>query len=239
MGIPHVASPVISPSYTVLLFKLPCHRIVYQSDKMALMTSWMCVLLLCVGAVTSSTKHMTSPPEFCHKLNCPKYTVLNSTETWELRHYEATVYSATNSTSDSRDLLFDKLFGYISGHNVNATKIAMTTPVLTTEMYGGCAHCPNLYIMHFMLPFDLQDKPPHPSAEDVYIVNMPPLDVYVRSLSGYAKEEDFEEALHQLQTDIQKSGGDIEGDHYFQAVYDGPYTFRHRHNEVWLQKPRQ
>merc|ERR1712156_734326 len=85
--------------------------------------------------------------DICHGLDCPKYTVLNSTQAWELRRYEASKWAATNAIAMHKDevnsQMFQKLFQFISGNNKEATKIAM-------------------------IPFAHQAKPPTPSDPDVF-----------------------------------------------------------------------
>jgi len=178
--------------------------------------------------------------DICHGLDCPKYTVLNSTQAWELRRYEASKWAATNATAMHKDevnsQMFQKLFQFISGNNKEATKIAMTAPVLTTIIHGAGPNCRSEYTMHFMIPFAHQAKPPTPSDPDVFLVDQPAMDVFVGSFGGWARDQNYIDALGTLSQAVAQTGDSVREDFFFEAGYDGPYTFRNRHNEVWLVK---
>lgn len=175
----------------------------------------------------------------CHSLDCPSYTVLNKTSSWELRHYPEIQWAATNATGPSReavnDVLFHLLFDYISGENVQKTKIPMTTPVLTIVAHGQGPTCASTFTMHFMIPLAQQAAPISPSDSHVYITSTPPQDVFVRSFSGFAKDADYQENLEELTKDVSAIAK-VDTAYFDIASYDGPYQFHNRHNEVWLVK---
>ncbi|WAQ99832.1 HEBP2-like protein [Mya arenaria] len=118
-------------------------------------------------------------PAFCHDLDCPKYTVMETNDKFEKRHYAPSVWVATtmNTTNYTRALnsqMFFKLFRYISGNNSAHQKLAMTAPVLTEHVFETSV------AMQFMIPFAQQAAPPTPTEPKVYIRNVPETTFYVR-----------------------------------------------------------
>jgi len=199
------------------------------------------VSVLCyVFATALAFERSTDGDDICHGLECPKFTVLNKTADWELRRYEATTWVATNATAMKgdtvRSALFHKLFEYISGNNEEGEKINMTAPVATKVIHGQGPNCESEFVMHFMVPRSYWSAPIQPKDKSVFITEIPALDVYVRQFGGFAEESDFINAVKELSESLQNSKLPVKEEFFFEASYDGPYTFRHRHNEVWLVK---
>jgi hypothetical protein len=66
-------------------------------------------------------------------LETPRYKVLTTKKTWEVRKYEDfAVCSTTMKANEAGPGSFNALAGYIFGKNAPAEKMAMTTPVLST-----------------------------------------------------------------------------------------------------------
>ncbi|XP_060576370.1 heme-binding protein 2-like [Ruditapes philippinarum] len=178
-------------------------------------------------------------PAFCHKLDCPKFSVIETFKTYELRKYMPSMWVATNLTKmdfsdkDQKDL-FDKLFYYISGNNTAHMKIPMTAPVVNTVVHGQGPDCESTFTCHFMIPFDLQKAPPKPTAKDVYITTLPEMSVYVRVFGGYTNGTTVQNNILELSEDINDSSKYITNPYYY-AGYDNPYQVLDRHNEVWLR----
>jgi len=199
------------------------------------------VTLTLAGAVTLVTLAAAlTPADVCHGLNCPHWTVLNATKDWELRRVNATKWVATNTTGMTYDpvhtSMFWKLFSYIDGKNANTEKIAMTAPVLTTVVHGPGPNCKSTFEMKFMLPYKYWSAPVAPSDPSVYITELPAMDVFVRTFGGFPQDADYTTNLHQLSSDIATTSAVVETRYFFQAGYDGPYTFVGRHNEIWIKK---
>jgi len=198
-----------------------------------------------VAMVTVMTSAVTSAVvgrDICHGQDCPRFAVLNKTDTWELRRYNTTRWVATNATAISfsdqvADDMFHTLFNYLNHGNEKKAKIEMTTPVLTTVYHGAGPNCESVFVMHFMLPYSYWASPLKPSAfPTTYIADIKPMDVFVRQFPGFAHDEDFKSNLESLAEDIDKLNVDVEEDYFFQASYDGPYTFKNRTNEVWIAR---
>ncbi|OWF53804.1 heme-binding protein 2-like [Mizuhopecten yessoensis] len=199
-----------------------------------------CVAVSCALAVVQPLPNVqqAAPPAFCHDQECPKYSVTQSFTGYELRHYEESVWVATNLTTmeftqnDSSEMFF-KLFHYISGNNSKHVKIPMTTPVILKVEHGPGPTCESFFYDHFMVPFEFQDDPPVPTDPSVYITVLPPFDVYVKSFGGRPSFDEKMAMIESLVTEIADPSRFEERFYYF-AGYDGPYTINHRHNEVWL-----
>jgi len=185
------------------------------------------------GSSTASPK-----PAFCHELDCPKFTVLETNDKFEVRHYEPSVWVATSITTfdytkTESNPMFYKLFHYISGNNTQNTKLAMTAPVVTEIVHGPGPDCESNFTMHFMIPFDMQANPPQPTDPSVYIRYVPELTVIVRSYAGYSDDDMKRQNIEHLTMDLDAAGKQYADNMFFTAGYDGPFSFV-RHNEIWV-----
>lgn len=177
-------------------------------------------------------------PAFCHDLDCPKYTVMETNDKFEKRHYAPSVWVATsmytfNYTSAHSRQMFYKLFDYISGNNSAHQKIAMTAPVVTEIEHGPGPDCESNFTRHFFVPVALHANPPAPTDPSVFIKHVPEMTVYVRSYGGYDNEDTKRQNLEHLLADLDSMSRKYSDRVFFTAGYDGPYAFV-RHNEEWL-----
>ncbi|KAL8586443.1 hypothetical protein ACOMHN_050038 [Nucella lapillus] len=198
------------------------------------------LLLLSVALCAAVPSNL---PAFCHGLDCPQFTVVNSTTDYELRHYEATKWVAVETAAATLDSvrreMFMKLSHYIDGSNVDHVKVPMTAPVLTKVTHGPGQSCASNFTMHFMLPHDLWLTPVMPSDPSVKVVTIPAMDVYVKSFAGFATDDDNIQhvmSLYQTLSSDTKTAASVDTKFYYTAGYDGPYRFDNRHNEVWVQR---
>ena len=111
----------------------------------------------------------------------------------------------------------------------------MTAPVTTKIVPGAGPNCENSFTVSFYIPKEHQDKPPKPSASDVFIEERPAMDVYVTSFGGFAKENDWLSEAKSL-TDKINDSSKIRPDMWFTAGYNSPFQLVGRTNEVWLVK---
>lgn len=173
-------------------------------------------------------------------LDKPKYEQKsNPIEGIEERHYVASKWVSTTiegmSHEDARSVGFQRLFKYITGNNENNQKVDMTAPVATKIVPGAGPNCENSFTVSFYIPTELQDNPPEPSASDVFIEEWPPMDVYVTTFGGFAKENDWMSEAKSLTEKINDSRK-IREDMWFTAGYNSPFQLVGRTNEVWLVK---
>ncbi|XP_052281524.1 heme-binding protein 2-like isoform X2 [Dreissena polymorpha] len=178
-------------------------------------------------------------PWFCHDLECPRYNVKSSNDKFEIRNYEPSVWVATNLTAMTytraeNTMMFFKLFGYIAGNNSLHMKIAMTAPVLTEVYHGQGPDCESNFTMRFMVPFALQANPPAPLDPTVFIDRQPAITVAVRQYGGFSTDELKMENLVELTEALDNATIPYVGNMFLTAGYDGPYSFKNRHNEIWV-----
>eukprot|EP01094_Clydonella_sp_ATCC50884_P019683 TRINITY_DN3912_c0_g1_i2.p2 TRINITY_DN3912_c0_g1~~TRINITY_DN3912_c0_g1_i2.p2 ORF type:complete len:140 (-),score=36.50 TRINITY_DN3912_c0_g1_i2:15-377(-) len=94
------------------------------------------LLLVSCLALAASAQDPSSwtKPWFCHRNDCPVYNVTSSDPHAgvEMRQYAAARWLSTNITGEVFDRAistgFHRLFDYISGQNVDAIKVDMTSP---------------------------------------------------------------------------------------------------------------
>jgi len=141
------------------------------------------------------------------------------------------VFRRKDKTSGNKNP-FMRLFGYIQGANDKKEKISMTVPVLTKKDNTSSST-----EMSFFIPFAHQANPPRPTASDVYIENMQPLCVYVRSFGGWmwlSGRSNYAALKNALRNDGLENS--YSKNYYYTAGYDSPWKIRNRHNEIWFIK---
>merc|ERR1711893_116964 len=208
-----------------------------QSDS----TSTMLRLLILSVCVCLSVQKATKSdswvkPSYCRGNDCPRFTVLEQGEDYELRVYEEAMWVSTEAASvdgTDRPNLFQRLFRYIDGENVNNEKIPMTSPVVNKITPGSGPNCETIFKQSFYLPYSRQEDAPQPSADNVFLDKFAVVKVYVRSFGGYATQDDYLRNLYLLADSIGDPAK-FRTDHYMTAGYDSPFQPFNRHNEVWL-----
>merc|ERR1712198_173159 len=199
------------------------------------MNSFTAIFVVTVAAVVAEVS-ATWPPSFCRGNDCPKFTILNTTEKFEIRKYEASRWAST-SVSNLHDLNgamrtgFMRLFNYISGNNERGQKIAMTCPVRTKIVPGSGPYCEDTFTISFMVPFAVETAP-KPKDSTVFLEENPESVEYVSTFGGYASNDDWTNCLHDLTAAV--NGLPVKTDHWYTAGYDSPLQFWNRHNECWL-----
>jgi hypothetical protein len=155
----------------------------------------MAMVLLAHRAAALPTRPRPAPeagsPWFCHGIECPPFTVLetnkSSTPPWELRSYPSALWVSTNLEFATGEELeqatyegFRRLFAYIAGANAEEEKVEMTAPVLNEITPGQGPFCKSNLTLAFYVPQAFQtDGPPKPTADNVYVSKMPAQSVYV------------------------------------------------------------
>jgi len=183
-------------------------------------------------------------PWFCHKLECPTYTVTGNGTNYEVRKYPA--FKWTTTTTEGLDYKhassqnFMRLFRYISGANDKKVKIPMTAPVLVSVQVTQGPFCANNFTMHFFIPFESQENPPTPTENTVGLVTLEEQEVYVRSYGGFSSIEKLQKNAQKLAVDLEKDGlgASYDATMLYSAGYDSPFHLLNRHNEVWFIKKK-
>jgi len=201
------------------------------------MKSLFIAVVLCVAAVNAWDK-----PDFCKQDDCPEYTVVSTSEDYEIREYAAmrlamVKYRATNifTKFSSMNSAFMKLFQYIQGFNVDEQDIAMTRPVVTVVRNCDEADCSQeTHEMGFYLTYASAAEAPIPLSAEVEIVEMPAAKYYVKSFGGYSFEMGFDRQLRNLKKAIGDESA-YDNTYHVNAGYNSPMELMNRHNEVMLK----
>eukprot|EP00052_Salpingoeca_macrocollata_P033716 m.9333 g.9333 ORF g.9333 m.9333 type:complete len:216 (+) comp5477_c0_seq1:133-780(+) len=207
------------------------------------------VLLVAAAALQCSARpaaqHMTltlqgatSPPAFCHGIDCPNFQVLNSTSAYETRLYNQTLWASTLVQDIEYNTAiqtgFERLFQYISGQNEQKEKIPMTAPVQVRIEPGQGPFCTSNFTISFFVPFAYQANPPKPSASNVYIRTEQREVVFVKTFGGYAQGQEIQKEASSLLDSLTADRISVSSSLYVYAGYDAPSTVFNRHNEIWF-----
>jgi hypothetical protein len=159
------------------------------------------------------------------------YTVAKTFDQFEIRNYEASLFTAvklsTNDYKQASSKGFSILAGYIFGGNKNNEKISMTSPVsMSLE---------DSMTMMFMVPRDLKkDNLPEPNQSQIEFQEVPAKTVAAISFKGWANTEKIEKYKRKLITALEKEGIEYQNRFYFLG-YNPPYEVFNRKNEVIVE----
>lgn len=177
-------------------------------------------------------------PWFCHDIDCPQFSVTAKYGDLELRSYQGGAWVSTNISDVSYDkavkIGFMRLFGYISGDNVERKKVEMTAPVKTLCRPSQGPFCESSFTVSFFVPFELQRAPPQPFNATVFIDQVEAASFYVLSYPGYTKESTVVAKASEAVGMLDAAKLPYNGNSFFAASYDPPFRLLGRHNEVWI-----
>ena len=154
----------------------------------------------------------------------PRYQIIHQDKHFEIRAYEPYV-TVTTSDSSLAGSGFNRLFGFISGQNQAAQKMAMTIPVINDVASQT---------MEFVLPLEMDtiDKAPLPTSDQLTLKQYPKETVAVVYFSGRATVDVIEKQLAFLTEEAAKKGY-VLSKHYRLARYNSPFSFPFlRRNEI-------
>lgn len=170
----------------------------------------------------------------------PKYTVLRTTDLYEIRDYADRVAVETIQ-GDGENSAFQRLFKYISGANVQSSKIAMTVPVTQSTKIAMTAPVTQSTgkdgtAMRFFLPASYtMDTAPVPSDDRVKLVLVRGGIYAVHRYSGRSSVKNFNDAAQTLFDALRRDGLTAVGVP-IKATYNGPFTpFFLRRNEAMVR----
>ena len=147
----------------------------------------------------------------------------------EIRAYGARVAAETQAGANDGDA-FSRLFRYITGANMPARMIAMTTPVEMRGMMGTAV--PQGGTMRFFLPEGMAADPPAPTDPLVTIVRLPARTAAVLRFSGRLDRANVARHEAILTAAVETAGRKTQGGIYVMG-YDPPFTLPFlRRNEV-------
>jgi len=163
------------------------------------------------------------------------YVVNEKYDQFEIRHYEVTLFSSVQLSSNTYKKAssegFSILAGYIFGNNKRNEKIAMTSPVAMT--------LGDSMTMLFMVPkkFDIETLP-KPNQSQIKFKNEPAKTVAALQFKGWANDKKIEKYKQKLITALAKEEISHTNNFYFLG-YNAPYEIFNRKNEVIVELQKQ
>ena len=163
------------------------------------------------------------------------YEVTKTYDQFELRNYEATLFTSvklsTKTYKKASSKGFSILAGYIFGDNDRNEKIAMTSPVAMT--------LEDSMTMLFMVPkkFD-KETLPQPNQSQIKLRTEPAKTVAAIQFKGWANDEKIETYKQNLIAALAKEGITFTNRFYFLG-YNAPYEVFNRKNEVIVELQKE
>ncbi len=198
-----------------------------------------------IAVSAASSILMFSP--VAQALEQPKYTVVQSSEAYEIRKYEPYIVAEVvvpGPESEAGGQAFSLLGGYIFGKNKGERKLEMTAPVVQTpiastkiEMTAPVVQTPtqNGFLVQFMMPtaFTLATLP-EPTDAKVKLRQVAGKTVAAHQYSGGWSQGNYDEHLNILKDALAKAGVKTQGEPMY-SRYNGPMTpWFLRKNEIWF-----
>ena len=159
------------------------------------------------------------------------YVVNKKYDTFEIRNYEATLFSSVKlSTKDYKEASskgFSILAGYIFGGNEKNEKIAMTSPVAMSLE-------DSMKVM-FMVPKKFKKETlPHPNQSQIEFREEPAKTVAAITFGGWANDEKIAKYKEKLKAALDAEGIKYTNRFYFLG-YNPPFEVINRKNEVIVE----
>ncbi|XP_012733996.2 heme-binding protein 2 [Fundulus heteroclitus] len=179
----------------------------------------------------------SSELDFCGETEqCLLFDLICKTNKYEVRHYDSVKWVSTDYSAISMEFImipsFWRLYGYITGDYNAGQKINMTAPVVMKipkmkNLQTGT------FTMSFLLPAEHQMNPPQPTNDNVYIQEMPAMNVYVTSYETFMITLNDKKHADTLADALVNVSAQYEDGFHYAAGYNSPMSKKKRHNEVW------
>ena len=159
------------------------------------------------------------------------YVVNKKYDSFEIRSYEATLFTSVqltgNKYKDASSKGFSILAGYIFGGNERNEKIAMTSPVAMS--------LEDSMTMMFMVPKKFKKEAlPQPNQSQIQFREEPAKTVAAITFGGWATDEKIEEFKQKLIAALAAEG--INHTKGFSLLgYNAPYEVLNRRNEIIVE----
>ena len=159
------------------------------------------------------------------------YTVIQEYGDFEIRQYEASLFTSVTMPTDKYEEAsgkgFSALAGYIFGGNERNEKIAMTSPVAMS--------LEDSMTMMFLVPkaYKKEDLP-KPNTESITITEMPAKKVAAITFGGWADAEKIDRYQTELLKALDREGIAYTNKSYFLG-YNPPFEMVGRKNEVIIE----
>ena len=155
------------------------------------------------------------------------YDIIYQNDVYEIRNYSERLAIQVNYTN--QDGGFRRLFNYISGSNIDSTKINMTIPATQSNENGS-------KVMQFFLPSNFTKKnAPEPIDKELKLILIEAGYYAVIKYSGWLTEKNFIKHRNILKDNLLKDNIEIVSS-AIRATYNGPYTlpFLRRNEAMFL-----
>jgi hypothetical protein len=166
-----------------------------------------------------------------HNIETYAYTVSKKYDAFEIRRYEASLFTSvklnTNNYKDASGKGFSVLAGYIFGGNEKNESIAMTSPVAMT--------LGDSMVMMFKVPEKIEKEMlPKPNQPQVEFREEPAKTAAAIRFGGWTTDKKIEAYKQKLITALDKEG--IPYTNNFQFLgYNAPYEVFNRRNEIIVE----
>ena len=159
------------------------------------------------------------------------YVVKKKYSTFEIRNYEATLFTSVqlsgNKYKDASSKGFSILAGYIFGGNEKNEKIAMTSPVAMS--------LEDSMTMMFMVPKKFNKETlPQPNQSQIKFKEEPAKTVAAITFGGWANDETIANYKEQLKAALNAEGIAYTNKFYFLG-YNPPFEVFNRKNEIIVE----
>jgi transcription initiation factor IIF auxiliary subunit len=159
------------------------------------------------------------------------FKVLKTYEDFEIRNYEATLFTAVKLSTNEYDKAsskgFSVLAGYIFGGNEKEEKIAMTSPVAMTLA--------DTTTMMFMVPKKYtKENLPTPNDASIEFKEMPAKKMAAITFNGWANDVKIESYKKKLIAALEKEEIKYSNNFLFLG-YNAPFEVFNRKNEVIVE----
>lgn len=161
------------------------------------------------------------------------YKIVKSFSKFEIRNYEATLFTSvkltTNSYKEASGKGFSILAGYIFGGNETNEKIAMTSPV-SMSLEDSMT-----MTMMFMVPKKFKkENLPKPNQSDIEFREEPSKTMAAITFGGWANSKKIEVYKNKLKAALEEEGIPYSNKFYFFG-YNPPFEILNRKNEVLVE----
>jgi hypothetical protein len=166
-----------------------------------------------------------------HDIEGYKYVIIKSFTDFEIRAYEASLFTSvkleTDDYSDASSQGFSILGGYIFGKNENKEKISMTSPVSMTLEED--------MTMMFLVPNNLKKEDlPKPDNSHIKFIEIPDKKMAAITFSGWANNNKIQSYKLALMKLLDENG--IKHSNKFLVLgYNPPFELFFRKNEIIVE----
>ena len=155
------------------------------------------------------------------------YSIVFQNNIYEIRKYSDRLAIQVKYTNEGGG--FRRLFSYISGSNIDSTKISMTIPAIQSNENGSM-------VMQFLLPSNFTEKnAPAPTDKDLKLIVIEQGHYAIIRYSGRLSEKNFDKHRIILIDNLLKDNMKILSS-AIRATYNAPFTLPFlRRNEVMFR----